>query len=41
MDALISAVGKELTLEELQICANRVLSLVVFHQKKEKTGVKE
>lgn len=41
VDALISAVGKELTLEELQICANRVLSLVVFHQKKEKTGVKE
>ncbi|SCP98858.1 glycoside hydrolase family 3 C-terminal domain-containing protein [Anaerobium acetethylicum] len=34
VDTIINAIGKELTFVDLQTCANRVLSLVVFHQKK-------
>ncbi|MCQ2500107.1 MAG: beta-glucosidase, partial [Lachnospiraceae bacterium] len=33
VDRIISAVGKEITLKELQICASRVIRLVWFHQK--------
>ena len=35
VDAIVNAVGKELTLSELQACARRVLELVLLRAKQQ------